>query len=233
MAYVTKDTVRAALEATNGASGVIHNDTILDLLIDAAGETIDALCNQPEGYFTAATSASAKLYAGDGTRIQRIDACVEITEVAVKDDPDSSTYTAWAATDWVAYSDDDNYPDFNSLPYTALQVANGGSYTHFTSGAFYGGEGFHIIESDDVETSVASYVGASAPTVKVTAKWGYIVSTPARVQMATLALCSKYFKRMGSAWADAIANGEFSELRYVGNDKDIQNMLSRFYRPTI
>lgn len=233
MAYVEKSLVRAALEASNGVSGVIHNDTVLDLLIDAAGETIDALCNRPDGYFTAASSASARVYAGDGTRILRIDPCVAITEVAVKTDTSLSTYTAWASTDWIAYSGDDNYPDFNSLPYEAIQVDSGGNYTHFLNGAYYGSSGFQIIESDEITTSVASYLGSAVPTVRVTAKWGHVVTTPSRIQMATLALCSKYFKRMGSAWADAIANGEFSELRYVGNDKDIQNMLTRFYRPTI
>jgi len=206
-----------------GSTGT-GDPTNLQLLLDASTEAINAYTNHPDG-FVALTTAAARVYTGDGGPYQWIDECVAITLVEVKDSPTDTTYTAWAATDWIAFSGDPEAPDFNRTPYTAIMVAPG-TYSHFVSGRFTQRRGF------TPDTTVAR----GTPTVKVTARWGYAVNAPSRVTEACLIQAARWFKRGESSWADAMAPAQFGTLMFTKVlDPDVEAMLrlGRLVRPAV
>ncbi len=197
----------------------------LQLLLDAATDAINALCNRPDG-FIALTNATARIYNGEGGPYQWIDECTAITLVEVKDSPTDSTYVAWAATDWVAFSGDPDAPDFNRLPYAAIMVTPNGTYSHFTSGRFTTRRGFMP------DTTVTR----GTPTVRVTAKWGYAAAAPNRVKEACLVTAARWYKRGESSWADAMAPANFGTLMFTKTlDPDVEAMLvnGRLVRPAV
>jgi hypothetical protein len=184
----------------------------VEALLDAASAAINNQCHRKDG-FVADTTASTRTFVGSGKSVQMIDECVEITAVAVKKSITDSTYTAWSATDWLAFGGSYKRPDFNVLsydeprPYTGLLVALNGNYSRFTSGLIKTGrEGFPPL---DYEANIGQ------PTVQVTAKWGYAVTVPNAIKQATLIHAARFFKRGQAQWADALANADFGEIRFV------------------
>ena len=206
MAYAIAAEVRERINKT-GTS----DDAILTALIAAAEAAINAYCNRPDG-FLAVSTASARVYAGSGTTVLRIDECAATpTEVAAKDSGGATTYTAWAVTDWLAFSGDPIMPDFNHTPYTALMVTEAGDYGSFLKAGYQ-------------------------PTVRVTAKWGYATEVPAQIKEACVAQVARWYKRGQSAWADTLGNAELGQLMYRKVlDPDIEFILKggRFVRPAL
>lgn len=202
--YATVTELRAEMNLLSTS-----DDTILERLIEAASRNIDRACNRPDG-FVGDTVASARYYTGDGTAVQLIDECVEITAVAVKDSSTDTTYTAWATPttnmagdgDWYAFTGDRRWPDFNRLPYTALAVDLNGDYAVFTLGMFAGKRGFPL--DSDVRRNV--------PTVQVTARWGYADNIPNDIKEATIMMCARWYKQVQGAMADGVANADFGQL---------------------
>jgi len=232
MAYATIAELKARINKTGSDA-----DTVLSGLLDAATETIDGLLNRPDG-LEAASVASARYYAGSGKPYQRIDECVEITEVAVKEAATTTTYTVWTAPatnmagdgDWFAYAGDPLAPEFNPLvklmPYTAVMIDPNGDESLFTSGKFTSRGGFRP----------SSGISRGAPTVRVTAKWGYSVAVPAKVREACILQAARWWKRGESAWADTVASGDFGQLQFRrALDPDLEAMLlqARLMRPAI
>lgn len=209
----------------NISSADSDRDTALEAMLDAAAAAIDRYCNRPDG-FVADSTASARVYPGSGAAVQRIDECVAITTVAVKDSTTDDDYTDWAATDWQAFRGDPNYPDFNTLPYTMLMVTADGDYAVFTSGRYRSRGGFRPYTLSD----------RRVPTVQVTAKWGYAVTCPAQITEATVLQAARWWKRAQSSWADTLGNADVGTLMYRKSvDPDLQMMLDngRFVRPSI
>ena len=207
------------------------DDVELAALLDAATEAIDNFCNRPDG-FQADTVDSARYYTGSGETTQRIDECVSITTVAVKDSPGDSDYTDWDTPttalagdgDWIPYRGDKDNAEFNSLPYDHLMIDPNGDYGAFTSGRFTGRRGF----------KPTSVVSRGVPTVKVTAKWGYSAAVPYAIKQACIIVASRAYKRGQSAWADTIANPEMGELQYrMSVDPDVKFMLWRYRRAAV
>ena len=197
----------------------------LQLLLDAATESINGLCNRPDG-FIALTNATARIYNGEGGPYQWIDECITVSLVEVKDSPTDSTYATWAASDWIAFSGDPDAPDFNRTPYTAIMVTPNGTFSHFTSGRFTTRRGFMP------DTTVTR----GTPTVRVTAKWGYATTVPSRIKEACIIQAARWFKRGESSWADAMAPANFGTLMFTKVlDPDIENILrlGRFVRPAV
>lgn len=225
MSYATEAELRLQVERT-GTQGAGASSN-LQLLLDAASETIDGFCNRPDG-FVADSVASARVYAGTGGTVQLIDECVEITQVAVKDGITSATYRVWAATDWIPFTGDPKDPNFNRLPYTGIMVNPGGSRLLFISGRLDAWPGFQpILERATLR---------GAPTVQVTAKWGYSVAAPKRVQEACLAQAARWYKRGESSWADTLGSQDMGTLMFKkALDPDIEMMLvnGRLVRPAI
>lgn len=224
--YCTATELRAEIDLTSTS-----DDATLERLIEAASRNIDRACNRPDG-FKADTVASARYYTGDGSAVQLIDECVEVTAVAVKDSATDTTYTAWDSPttnmagdgDWLAFTGDKKWPEFNRLPYTAIAVDLNGDYSVFTCGAFAGKRGFPM--DSDTRRNV--------PTVSVTARWGYSDNTPADIKMATIMQCGRWYKQVQGAMADGVANADFGQLVYRQVlHPDIKRLLvdGRYIRP--
>lgn len=218
MAYCTISELKAAINKTTNTE-----DAVLTALVSAAENTINDFCNRPDG-FVADTVASARIYAGTGDAYLFIDECTEITAVAVKDSPSDSSYTAWAATDWIAFSGDPHRPNFNTVPYHGLMVSGNGDYSHFTDGRFIGKVGFPPLES----------YTRNVPTVQVTAKWGYATTVPPEIKQACIMQAAHWYKAEQSAMTDTLANPDLGELIYRKElDPHIAMILvnGRFVRP--
>lgn len=223
MSYATIAELKLQIDKT-GSTGT-GDPANLQLLLDAATDTINGVCNRPDGFVSLA-NAAARVYNGEGGPYQWIDECTAITLVEVKDSPTDSTFATWAVTDWIPFSGDPDAPDFNRLPFAAIMVTPNGSFSHFVSGRFTTRRGF----------MPDSTVTRGTPTVKVTAKWGYSVTVPARVKEACLVQAARWFKRGESSWADAMAPASFGTLMFVKVlDPDVENMLvkARLIRPAV
>lgn len=194
-----------------------ESDLEIQLSLDAASAVIDAYTNHKDG-FISDDVASARYYAGSGLSFQFIDECVVITEVAAKESIADTTYTAWASDDWIPFSGDTEWPNFNGLPYDAIMTSAVGDQRIFPSGRTTFLRGF----TPDVSSI------RQLPMVRITAKWGYSVEPPANVKLACIAQAARWFKRGQSAWADSMASPEtFGTLVYRKPlDPDIQMMLT-------
>lgn len=218
----------ATVEELRAQTGKVRtgDDVELQGLLDSATLAINNLCNRPDG-FMATTEAVARLFPGSGKFAQRINECISISLVEVKESASATAYTAWAAADWIACSGDPEWPDFNSLPYDLLIVSLTGDQNIFTSGLFSGQRGFN---------QDAGYLARHVPTVKITARWGYADAPPPVIKTACLLQASRWFKRGQSAWADIISNGDSGLMMYrKAVDPDIEFMLQagRYIVPAI
>jgi hypothetical protein len=199
MAYGTLTALKRYLEKTDTG-----DDTALNSLMAAASTAIDRYCKRPDG-FIALSTATARTYVGSGKAYQMIDECTSITAVAVKDSIDETTYTTWATTDYDKAAGGAESPDFNRTPYTVLFVKPDGDYSTFTSGRMG---------------------RIRAPTVQVTAKWGYAVSCPDEIETATMMQAARWWKRLQGAMADSLASPDMGMLMYLKQlDPDIQQIL--------
>lgn len=208
----------------SGSSGA-GDPTNLQLLLDAATTAINRFCNRPDG-FVAIAIASARLYSGSGGPWQWIDECAEVTLVEVKTSPTDTTYTAWAATNWIPFTGDPNEPDFNHTPYQAIMVLPNQPYSFFTSGRFNQQRGFQPDYS----------VSRGSPTVRVTAKWGYALVCPTPIKEGCLIQAARWFKRGESSWADSLASSELGQLMFTKElDPDVRHLLEggRFIKPAL
>jgi len=214
MAYATVAEVKGQIGKLQPDS-----DAVIDDLITTAAELIDSLCLRPDG-FEADSIASARTYPGSGGPIQAIDDCVEISLVEVKASATDSTYESWETTDWIAFTGDNQRPNFQPVsqgkPYTKLMVAPSGDYSTFTSSSFSGHRGFR----PSVEQPFA------VPTVRITAKWGYATTPPQRVKQATIIQAARWYKRGQGAWEDTLGNAEMGMIMYRKElDPDVVNLL--------
>lgn len=223
MAYATADELRTQMDKTGTAGS--GSDVNLTIVLDGVSQAIDRYFNRPDDWFVALAVAAARLFPGSGKAYQIIDECVEISAVAVKSSPSDSSYTAWAATDYIKFTGDPRFPDFNGLPYTGIMIDPNGDYSVFTSGLYGGLHGFRP----------SGNLGRAIPTVQVTAKWGYAVTCPPVIKQATLALAARWFKQGQGAWADTLASADFGGLIYQKMNSDIRLMLenTRFHKPAL
>lgn len=224
--YTTLNDVKSQPDITGSTS-----DTLISMLITAASRAIDGYCNRPDG-FQAASAATARYFTGNGKPYIFIDEFATATglAVAVKDSAsdDEDDYVTWVVgvvgtttdADVFPACGDPKRPDFNRTPCTMLICGPNGEYSSFTDGHFEDDAG-------DVQ---------SAPTVKVTARWGYAVTVPAQIEQATIIQVCRWLKRGQSGWADSIGNSETGTLDYVKMlDPDVQLILrlGRFIRAAI
>jgi hypothetical protein len=212
--YTTTTIVKTEI----GKTGSDH-DAILALMITSASQAIDRWCKRPDG-FVALSVAAARIYPGRGLPYILIDECTAITAVAVKDSVDDTTYTTWAATDWLAFAGGPDDPVYNRTPYTGLMVAAGGDYSIFLDGRQSTWVGFRPTE----EKISYRYV----PTVQVTAKWGYATTCPSAIQQACVIQVARWYKRGLSAFADTTVNADFGIQLYQKElDPDLAGILGR------
>lgn len=166
------------------------NDLNLEAILTAAQNTISRFCNRPDG-FLAATTATTRLYAGSGNGYLSIDETPEITAVGVKSSTSDTVFTAWAATDWIAFKGSSRFPNFNKTPYEGLMVSPNGDYSYFRTGSRRG-----------------------FPMVQITAKWGYALTIPEELKEASIMQAIQWFKREEGAMTTALASGDLGMLLY-------------------
>jgi len=182
-------------------------DTDMQVLLNAAARRIDRHCRREDGAFVADSVASARVYIGLGQAFVRVDEYISASLVAAKDSATDTTYTDWETTDWLSARGDPRYPDFNHTPYTLLLTTGSGDYSVFTNGRLTTQRGF----APDLDSASSR----GLPTVQVTAKWGYAETVPDDINMATIMLAARWFKRLESAMADATSSMEFGLLMYT------------------
>lgn len=223
--YTTVQQVRATI------GSIVSNtaDNVIDRLITAVSRQIDRKCNRPDG-FVAASTATERFYAGSGTPVLYIDEAAAITAVAGKSSPSDADYTAWAATDWIAFSGSAERPNYNRAPYNGLMTLPGGNYAWWASGGAPYRSGFrpHI---DDVMTS-----SRGLPTVRVTAKWGYALIVPPDIENATIIAVARLFKRGEGGFSDLLASGDFGALAVrAASAPEVDEILreGRYIRPMV
>lgn len=203
---------------TEIGKSILVGDAAISLMITAASRAIDRWCNREPGKFVADTVASARVYTGSGGTVQWIHECIAITQLAVKTSVTETTYVPWAVTDYLAATGDPLYPDYNRQPYHFLIVNPAGSQlTYFISGRFSALRGFR----PDYHS-----VGRGAPTVQVTAKWGYSAAVPPEIEQACIIQVARWYRRGQSSFADAIANDQFGQLMFTKPlDPDVKSLL--------
>ena len=215
-AYATVAELKAFIDITSDT-----DDTQLQILLNAAAEAIDRYCRheKPSGeddFFVADSTASTALYNGSGRSYQRIDDCMSITLVEVKDSPSDSAYTEWTTSDWIAASGNVDNPNFNRTPYSVLICDPNGDYDRFTSGTYTHRPGFR----PDI------MIRQGTPTVRITAKWGYATTVPHEIKTATCMFAARWYKRLGAGMSDALASGELGTVLYTKKlDPDIEMIL--------
>ena len=220
MAYGSVSELRDRMNKTS-----TDDDTILAALIAAAQRNIDQTCNRPDG-FEADVITSARLYSGSGRPYQLIDECISITLVEVKGSATDDTYDSWETTDWIAFSGDHRWPDFNTLPYTGLMVDPTGDEAVFTTGWYTTRGGFRPLTDQH----------RGVPTVRITARWGYSQVVPVDIKEACLMQAARWYKRFQSSMSDVLASGELGVLLYRQSlDPDIARILvdGRYVKPAI
>jgi hypothetical protein len=199
MAYATVLELRAQIDKISNAT-----DAVLANILTAASISIDRAVNHylpGFEFYAAPAAASVRLYAGSGKRWQRIDPCIAVSTVAVKDSYTDLVYTAWGAADWIAFSSSFERPTFSDLPFTALMADPNGDFSYFTR-------------------------GIQGPTVQVSARWGYSATPPADIAEACIMQSARWYKRLQGAMSDALASGELGMLLYQKSlDPDIRRIL--------
>lgn len=226
MAYVLLSEVRDRIQKTDvDATG----DAVITALIGAIELSINRFCNRPDGFEAV---EATRYFPGSGKSFTLIDETVDITSVAVKDSPTDATYAAWTSPttnmagdgDWFAFTGDPQWPDYNSLPWTALRVDPNGNQSRFTSGMF------RDRESPRRRGSLQSQV----PTVRVVAYWGYSFVAPANVREACAFMTAIAYKRFQGSGASVLATNELGELemfRTLDPFAEYLLRLGRYIRP--
>lgn len=218
-------TTLAEVKAQAGRTTAVDNASITALIVSAS-RLIDGHYHQPEDYFVVPVAATSRIFAGSGGAVQPIDDCIAVTLVGVKDSPSDVSYTAWAASDWLAGTGDWEDPNFNKTPYRWIACAPGGSYSIFNSGSYRGLAGF----TPDADALVG---GQRVPTVQVTARWGGYATAPYTVQQACIMQVIRWLKRVQGGMSDALVTPEFGQLIFHAKlDPDVETLLrsGRYYR---
>jgi hypothetical protein len=162
-----------------------------------------------------------------------------VTLVAVKDSVSATTYTPWAATDWLLFRGDPRWPEFNIPPFDGLMAATSGDYAAFTSGQMGAPS---AMDWAFASTRVPARLrhnprGAYAvPTVRVTARWGYADTCPEEIAEAAMMQAARWYKRMEGAMSDTLADAELGMLLFRQSlDPDIKRILvdGRYVRVTV
>jgi len=220
--YATVAELKSRIERTRAT-----DDVWLLQILTAASRSIDRACNRKDGFLSVAPG-TARVFTGSGMPIQRIDECTSVLLVEVKDSITDTTYTSWAATDWIPFRGDPRSPQFNVAPFDQLMIDRAGDYALFTSGVA-GAAGMDSWFLSSRTPSRFRYNPRSAhglPTVRVTAPWGYATVTPPEIEEAAMMQAARWYKRYQSAMADTLADGELGILLYQQSlDPDIRRIL--------
>lgn len=203
------------------------DDFKLQQLLDGASAAIDGVCNHPLG-FVAPVTPTTRIYGGSGSAVQLIDECISISLVEVKISGSDIAYETWDASDWIPFTGDPRWANFNDTPFDALMVSGTGSQRLFYRSEWSLPRGFR---------PEAPNVRHSLPMVRITARWGYAAVCPPTIKTACIAQATRWLKRGESSWADTMSSPDtFGSIMFRKPlDADIQMMLSlaRLVKPAL
>lgn len=211
--YATKEEFKDYTQT----GSVVKYDNAIDRLLEAASRLIDAFTQAQDG-FVAPAVGTVRLFIGRGNPWMRINECVAVSLVAVKDSPSDTAYIAWTAADWIPFRGTTKSPELNRTPYTGIMTTAAGDFNTILSGR----------------------LGRRhwTPTAQVTARWGRYaaIGDIPQVREATIQQAMRWFKRMQSNFADTLVGGEFGQLAFMQVlDPDIALSLvkGRLIRPGV
>jgi hypothetical protein len=133
--------------------------------------------------------------------------CEEFAEVSLVEVRRYGVYAALAPDDWMAFAGDALDPLYDDPPYAGILLLS------------------DVFPSADRQ-----------PQIRITARWGYALSVPHVIKMATIAQAGRWYKRAETAWSDTTASETTGEKSYrQAVDPDIKHMLvnGRLVRPAI
>lgn len=193
--------VLASLKSAVGISDTT-DDTLLQLALDAATDTIDQHCNRT---FTAAGSATVRYFTADTATRVEVDDIYTTTGLIVS----SYNTTVPVAVPYVSGG-------YQLGPVNA--AALGRPYTYLTHTAGWSGTvGF--------PGAFSTVVGAIA----VTAKWGFAAAVPTAVAQACLLQASRIFARRHSPYGISGSPDMGGELRLLSKvDPDVAVLLAPY-----
>lgn len=213
------------------------DDAVLTALLQAATNAIDRTTNheiQGIDVFYPSAVASARKYVGSGMPYQWVDEFLSVSSVEIKESLTDTIYTALSATDYTTFTGGVRFPDFNTLPKTALLMTPNGNYRVFTLGKGSVRDNFPTNMSQDTSDLDSDIV--ITDTVRVTAVWGVTATPPQEIAEACYMLAARWWKRFESAMSDTLASGELGQLLYTQPiDPDVKFLLmnTRWYRPQV
>lgn len=182
-------------------------DAILSTLVERASRAIDAhLKREPSAF--AVSADSTRYFTGSGDAELWIgEMAAAPTSVAVAEAGVLTTYTAWAATDYICW------------PYNALLE----------------GKPYLRLDIDSINGSKSEWC-EYPKAIKIVGKFGFSTSAPAEIVEATIIQTVRWFKRGQQAFLDTGAIVELGQLKYTKKlDPDVETLLSlaKFQRLTI
>jgi hypothetical protein len=180
---------------------------LFEQLITRASRLIDGLLKREPGAFYVSADTT-RYFSGSGDeRLWIGEMAAAPTTVSVAETGILTTYTAWAATDYICW------------PYNALL------------------EGMPYLRLDIDSLNGTKSCWYSYPkSVKVIGKFGFSAAVPDEIKEACIVQIVRWFKRGQQAFQDAGAVMELGQLRYVRKlDPEVETMLSipKFHRLTI
>lgn len=133
--------------------------------------------------------------------------CEEFAAAALVEVRRSGGYVALAPDAWLPFAGDALAPVYDDPPYAGILL---------TAGTFPSAD--------------------RTAQIRITACWGYALTVPHVIKMATIAQAGRWFKRAETAWSDTAASEATGEKSYrQAVDPDIKHMLvnGRLIRPAI
>lgn len=211
-------------------------DALLPIWIQEASAAIDTYTNRPDGFHSNG-EPTAREFGGSGKAIQWIDECTRVTKVEVKPSVTSedSEYITWSTADYLPGRGDPVqnpvFGDFPFRPYQWLMTKANAIFPIWMPGRFGWLRGFRP-DTDYGE------IKRTLPTVRVTANWGYSLSTPPQIKLACIMQVGRWKKRLESGMTDSATAPDFGietfRKHYETLDNEVAMLLikGRFCRPS-
>lgn len=199
--YASSADIKVVLPGTY----TVAHDAVFEDLLQSGSRMADAYCGRHPGAFQVEAD-TIRYFTGSGNKMLDIDEiAVAPTTVAVSEQGSLTSYTTWAATEFILG------------PYNAPSL----------------GQPYTWLELDQINgTKLLWY--KYPKSVKITGKWGYSTICPEPVKKAVVVIASRLYKRGQAGFQDYSGTMQFGRQRMEATlDSDIKQMLDPFVRMAI
>lgn len=186
----------------SGLSSDSTYDAALSQMVTDASRLIDAYVGRWPNFFYPSTTATTRIFDGNGCEELRIDEAVSISSVDVAEQGgvSSSDYTTWGSSDYYPWPYNTTA---NAEPIRKLVV--------------------------DVWNGSKTYWHPYRKAVKVSAVFGWTSLPPDIISRATRVQAMRWFMRAKQGYQDAGAITDLGQMMYVKElDPDIKNILHKW-----